>query len=230
MFQQLLCVLIVIFKCVNTEQLINNKDYKIIKRLIKNCENDTSIYTCLAYRAIERISSKDIPLVDGIILKKQDDNLTSNVVHIDERGFHGTSGLKKILSRLLDTHYVHLDLTQNNYSDVNETSNEEARRRGGGNRIRISRRERRYFWYSMMVLLGIFGLTGPIFMKTLTLIAGKALIASKIALLMVGSVALKKIFAHDNANKGGIQVHTHTVPISDEHDRFYQVRDEKFYY
>ncbi|KAK9888445.1 hypothetical protein WA026_000693 [Henosepilachna vigintioctopunctata] len=83
------------------------------------------------------------------------------------------------------------------------------------------RREVRYIKYAFMVLLGIFGLTAPIFMKTLAIIAAKALIASKAALIIVGSVALKKIFQKD-PDKSTVQVHTIHDDHDDEHDRLYQ--------
>lgn len=223
--KSILCLLVLYtFECILSYQLLSPKDYEIINGLIKSCKNDTSMYMCLLNKgttAIEKISGKDIRLFDGIILKKQlNKNLTKSNVIRDEikgRNFNG------------DDDDGTSNFTKNSSINNDETSLMvvEGRRR---NKIRVSKREKRYFWYSMMVLLGIFGLTGPIVMKTLTLIAGKALIASKIALLMVGSVALKKIFANDITNKNGIKVHTHTIPIEDEHDRYYQVEGDQFYY
>lgn len=213
---QLIMLMVLSFKCAISE-LFNDKDFTIIQKVINKCENE-SLYSCIANRAairMERISNKDIPLFDGIILKKQSDGINKTEIRISS----GVSRLRKVLTQMLNTHILRLDLTKN----VEQVENEE-RARGG--KFRISKKEKKHFWYTMMVLLGIFGLTGPIIMKALTLIAGKALIASKIALLMVGSVALKKIFANDKSNDGGVKVHTHTVPIYDEHDRSYKVGED----
>lgn len=52
------------------------------------------------------------------------------------------------------------------------------------------------------LLLGIFTtvtIVGGMALKTLAAIAGKALIASKVALTIAGIIALKKLFSHDGA-------------------------------
>lgn len=210
----------------------DSKDYSVISKVISKCEiKNAPKYSCLANKAavaMERISDGDVPLFDGIVLKKDNDssNVDGKIQQQSSRALTGVSRLKGVLLKFFDSHILSLDLTGNNNNE--DFAAEEGPRRGGlggGGKFRISKKEKKHFWYSMMVLLGIFGLTGPMVMKVLTLIAGKALIASKIALLMVGSVALKKIFANDNKSNG-VQVHTHTVPIYDEHDRMYIVGPE----
>lgn len=187
-----------------------------IENVLKKCETDAT-YSCLANKAavmMERASNLDVPLFDGITFKKNNETFQIS------RGFSGISRLRHALVNFLDSHVLTLDLTESRQSRV-----------GGSGGFKISRKEKKYFWYTMMVLLGIFGLTGPLVMKTLTLIAGKALIASKIALLMVGSVALKKIFANDNKGSGGggVKVYTHNVPIhSDDYDRQLDVNSYTF--
>lgn len=42
------------------------------------------------------------------------------------------------------------------------------------------------------------GIAGPLALKALAFIAGKALIISKVALTIAGIIALKKIFSHDH--------------------------------
>lgn len=44
-------------------------------------------------------------------------------------------------------------------------------------------------------------IAGPLAMKALALIAGKALIISKVALTIAGIIALKKIFSHDHHDR-----------------------------
>lgn len=180
--------------------------FSVVANGFRKCEINAS-YSCLVNEAavlMERASNLDVSLFDGIIFKKNNETFEIS------RGFSGLSRLRHALVNFLDSHVLTLDLTESRQSRV-----------GGGGGFKISKKEKKYFWYTMMVLLGIFGLTGPLVMKMLTLIAGKALIASKIALLMVGSVALKKIFTNDNKESGGgVKVYTHTIPIhSDDHDR-----------
>ncbi|XP_050500854.1 uncharacterized protein LOC114330297 [Diabrotica virgifera virgifera] len=84
------------------------------------------------------------------------------------------------------------------------------------------KKERKYYQYAFMVLLGIFGLTGPLFMKILGIIAAKSLLAAKAALIIVGGVALKKIFEN---SKHQPKVKVTTLPIhghesEEDHDRF----------
>lgn len=61
------------------------------------------------------------------------------------------------------------------------------------------------------ILLGVFttvSIVGGMALKTLAAIAGKALIASKIALTIAGIIALKKLFSHDGSTgETTFQVH-----------------------
>lgn len=112
----------------------------------------------------------------------------------------------------MDTHTLRLDLT----GDSGEA------RDGGGNKKGdkgIGKKERKYLHYALMVLLGVFGISGPLILKTLALIAGKALIASNVALIIVGSVALKKIFEKDQGH-ASVKVLTHTVHTDDKEEEF----------
>lgn len=49
---------------------------------------------------------------------------------------------------------------------------------------------------------------GPLAIKSIGLIAGKALIISKVALTIAGMIALKKIYSKDSAEETSFQVHT----------------------
>lgn len=60
------------------------------------------------------------------------------------------------------------------------------------------------------LLLGIFttmSIVGGMALKMLAAIAGKALIASKVALTIAGIIALKKLFSHEAAPETTFQVH-----------------------
>lgn len=82
------------------------------------------------------------------------------------------------------------------------------------------KKEQKYSRYTFLVLLGIFGLTGPLFMKIMSVIAAQALMASKAALIIVGSIALKKLFEKKEERP---VVKVATMPLHDveeeKHDR-----------
>lgn len=60
-------------------------------------------------------------------------------------------------------------------------------------------------------------MTGPLVMKVLAVMAAKALLAAKAALIIVGSVALKKLFERDH-HEPSVKVHTISHDEED-HDR-----------
>lgn len=57
------------------------------------------------------------------------------------------------------------------------------------------------------------GIAGPLGLKALAFISGKALIISKVALTIAGIIALKKIYSSDSHHESSIQVH------ASEHNR-----------
>lgn len=68
------------------------------------------------------------------------------------------------------------------------------------------------------------GIAGPLGLKAIATIAGKALVISKVALTIAGIIALKKIFSHDHHEEKSFHVHT-----EDGHNRrnMYLVRPVK---
>ncbi|XP_050307485.1 uncharacterized protein LOC126744169 [Anthonomus grandis grandis] len=180
-----------------------------------------SRYTCFsekAARTIERSMNSDIPLFSGI-------TLTRNNEHVSHRQARllGVDRLTEALKNFLQTHVVSIDLSSAKNLGM-------ARGGGGGGGFggmggkmgkQAMMREGKYMQYAFMVLLGIFGLTGPLVMKVLGLMAAKALLAAKAALIIVGSVALKKLFEKDY-QEPSIKVHTVTHD-DDEHDRLSKI-------
>lgn len=57
------------------------------------------------------------------------------------------------------------------------------------------------------IILLAMGIAGPLGLKALALIAGKALIISKVALTIAGIIALKKLYSSDSHQDSSIQVH-----------------------
>lgn len=182
--------------------------------------------------AIERALDWNIPLFDGVnwIRNEEKHDISQG------RSLSGFSRLTAALSNFLNSHTFSFEL------DTTIGSPRKLDRGGGGGggegggfggggggggggllgfNKKAIQKEKRYMKYAFMVLLGIFGLTGPIVMKTLAIMAAKALLASKAALIIVGSVMLKKIFEHDSHDKKST-IKVHTIPSydhDDDHDR-----------
>lgn len=53
------------------------------------------------------------------------------------------------------------------------------------------------------------GIAGPLGLKALAFISGKALIISKVALTIAGIIALKKLYSNDSHHESSIQVQEH---------------------
>ena len=51
------------------------------------------------------------------------------------------------------------------------------------------------------------GIAGPLALKAIGAIAGKALVISKVALTIAGIIALKKIYSNDHHEETSFQVH-----------------------
>lgn len=170
----------------------------------------------------------DIPISEGITFQR---NKEANI----SRASKSLTGLKRLttaISNFLTTHTVSMDLTKAEARSLDDDPNLEERSGTGGgeggggggsgglfnmNKKEL-RKEKKYYRYAFMVLLGIFGLTGPLVMKVLGVMAAHSLLAAKAALIIVGGVALKKIFEHSHEKP---KVKVHTVPLHDSEEHEY---------
>lgn len=66
---------------------------------------------------------------------------------------------------------------------------------------------KKQYRYVIAAVLTAMGIAGPLGLKVLAFIAGKALVISKVALTIAGIIALKKIFSHDHHEETSFQVH-----------------------
>lgn len=58
------------------------------------------------------------------------------------------------------------------------------------------------------------GIAGPLGLKAIATIAGKALVISKVALTIAGIIALKKIFSKDHHGEKSFHVHADDVSVA----------------
>ncbi|CAH0725841.1 unnamed protein product, partial [Brenthis ino] len=168
-------------------------EFSILQKLYDDCSAQKHLTMCLKGKALvaltRAVEQESVQLADGLTLVKQAD--TPNSV-AEPRFLPGMSMEDKLdtmlrtrFEQLLDTHTISMDLASEG--------------RGRGKKV------------LPYLLLGIFttvSIVGGIALKTLAAIAGKALIASKVALTIAGIIALKKLFSHDGAaGETTFQVH-----------------------
>lgn len=170
----------------------SNIDNNPVKSYFHECLHKSQKLSCItekASTAVEDAIDLDIQLVPGLVLAR-------NELPVQFSGRQGRSVLERFvnaLKKFVDTHTLNVEF------------GDEARRR-----------RRKRFGFLLSAMLGAFGITNAMILKTLAIISGKALLASKMALMIIGIVGLKKMFSKDNGHEPAIvQVHT----LHDEHDR-----------
>lgn len=215
-------IVVAMFFCgVQSEPERDHSTVALFTRIIDKCTNSGDMYSCLAERAAvatERAVNWDIPLFYGVTLARNENPVSNET----SRASSGFDRLSSAVGRFLNSHTLVMDLDE----DFDENEVGEAR----GKKDKKKKKEKKFASYAMMVMMGVFALTGPLIMKTLALIAGKALIASKMALLIVGSVALKKLFEKEE-KAPTVKVRTvEHKEASDEHDRLYYAYNNNNYY
>ncbi|XP_022900967.1 uncharacterized protein [Onthophagus taurus] len=189
--------------------------YELVEKVMKGClDGNNSLVTCLANKTeklVDRLVDKDVPLFEGMVFKR-------NKEIVERRSL----GLQDTLSRFLDSHTLTLDLTE-------PRGLREGDKGSGGFSDgfgKVDKKDKKYLYYALTAIAGIFGLSVPLVLKGLAILAGKALLASKAALIIIGSVALKKIF---QTEKEPVNVHTHTVSV-DDHDRISAINNGGYPY
>lgn len=127
-------------------------------------------------------------MIDGVSLVKSENAVADDTpILADARALNGLSGIDKALVQTVDkflrTHTVKVDMS-------------EARGKG-----------KKHYRYIIAAMLTALGVAGPLGLKALAAIAGKALVISKVALTIAGIIALKKIFSSDHHEETSFQVH-----------------------
>lgn len=127
-------------------------------------------------------------MLDGISLVKSENSIADDTpILADARALSGLSEVDRSLvqniEKFLKTHTVKVDLS-------------EARGKG-----------KKQYRYVIAAMLTAMGIAGPLGLKALAFIAGKALVISKVALTIAGIIALKKIFSSDHHEETSFQVH-----------------------
>ncbi|XP_053617890.1 uncharacterized protein Osi21 isoform X2 [Plodia interpunctella] len=168
-------------------------EFTILQKVYDDCSAQKHFSTCLKGKALtaltRAVEMESVQLTDGLTLVKQADAPSA----IAEPRFYSGMSLEDKLDTMLRNKFEQL---MNSHTISMDLASEG---RGRGKKV------------LPYLLLGIFttmSIVGGMALKTLAAIAGKALIASKVALTIAGIIALKKLFSHDGSNgETTFQVH-----------------------
>ncbi|XP_039760418.1 uncharacterized protein LOC120634092 [Pararge aegeria] len=187
---------------------VNAKDdfgMRYVMRIYEDCQRSDGIVPCLKKKAIlffDRAARMEaIPLVDGVDIVKTSE---FEVVPVSENDIEASlprnlDSKDEILSEMLwdriaafaNSRTVQLSLPRMSGDELNKGVEE-----GRG-------KMKKMMGMMMMGAAGKMAAMIPLAMAGLFVLAGKALIVSKIALLLAGIIALKKIIAQKNGGGGG---------------------------
>lgn len=219
-----LCYIVIFFITAVNAENVESAEEKIVKKVISECVRSKSRLSCFSEKAalvLEQTMDWDVSLFGGL-------KLVRNSLQLDPTSGRSPNGFSRLINAIwnyLASHKLALDFSENSRKARGHLRGGDGYgggySGGGGKGDKSKKKEMQYAKYAFMVLLGIFGFTGPITMKTLGIIAAKALMASKVALIIVGSVALTKLFKKDHDIP---VVKVHTIKLEDDgHDRLLRV-------
>ncbi|XP_037052279.1 uncharacterized protein LOC119085874 isoform X2 [Bradysia coprophila] len=196
-------VLIAIVTCVTASAGSGSSwlgpDFVVLQKVYDDCYDNDDFTGCLKGKALvalnKAVDQDSITLFDGVMLEKQNSTDEADTPSIaDERSLNQLNGIDKELMTKLDkflrSHVLKLDMSESR-----------------------DKKEKKLHEYAMAAFLTAMGIAGPLGLKALAFISGKALIISKVALTIAGIIALKKIYSSDSHHESSIQVH------ASEHNR-----------
>lgn len=180
----------------------------LVRCVYDDCRDKNDFISCLKQKALHALSraldQDSIKIVDGLVLEKQNQSDTDSVIGslTDARQLGSMAPLDRALlvkaDKLMRTHAlkIDMDLELDGNASVGRDHKKKKHKDGG------------HMKYVVAALLTAMGIAGPLGLKALAAIAGKALIISKVALTIAGMIALKKLFSHDHSEESSFQVHT----------------------
>lgn len=188
---------LITIKC---EDLSQEAGFKTVYNNYKQCEDETDMLACLKLKALKLVdralSINNIPIVEGISLTKKEDgrSLDDGVsAPIDESNLPSDSEernrkldflLWDRIKQFIETRSLQLKVNKLFFNDDTEMENVQD---GRGKKDK----NKGMYVYMMMMKGGMMALA----YKGLALLAGKALLVSKIALTLALLVAIKKLFS-----------------------------------
>ncbi|EDV98820.1 uncharacterized protein LOC6566839 [Drosophila grimshawi] len=183
----------------------------LARRVYDGCQGKSDFLSCLKQKALHALTraldQDSIKIVDGLVLEKQNQSDTESVLGAltDARQFGSLTPLDRALlskvDKLMRTHAMKIDI------DLDLDEGAGVRGNGVGRDKKKKKKDDGHIKYVIAALLTAMGIAGPLGLKALAAIAGKALVISKVALTIAGIIALKKLFSHDHSEESSFQVH-----------------------
>ncbi|XP_017076678.2 uncharacterized protein LOC108111655 [Drosophila eugracilis] len=185
----------------------------LVRRVYDDCQDKNDFIGCLKQKALHALSraldQDSIKIVDGLVLEKQNQSETESILGslTDARQFGNMGPIDRALlskaDKLMRTHTLKIDMDGGTGI---EEENAVGRGHGHGHKKK-KHKDGGHIKYVVAALLTAMGIAGPLGLKALAAIAGKALVISKVALTIAGIIALKKLFSHDHSEETSFQVH-----------------------
>uniref|UniRef100_A0A1A9WZ54 Osiris 21 n=1 Tax=Glossina brevipalpis TaxID=37001 RepID=A0A1A9WZ54_9MUSC len=183
-------------------------ELRLIRKVYDDCYNKNNFIDCLKHKALNgltrAVNLDFIKIMDGVVLEKQNDTEKQSIIPIltDARSFNSLTPIDQALISKIDklarTHSLKVDMSMGRGHDDGGD---------GGGDIKDKDKGSHGVKYVIAALLTAMGIAGPIGLKALAAIAGKALVISKVALTIASIIALKKLFSHDHHEETSVQVH-----------------------
>ncbi|XP_044727544.1 uncharacterized protein LOC123291215 [Chrysoperla carnea] len=181
---------------------------KMLQRLYHYCEQSDDLIKCLKIHALKftdrALKSKQISLFDGIAFIRDESDKYSRAYHNDEKLTENLQSLStheidRLLidrtQRFLDTHKVQLSVPRL-FADENDSES------------RGHKHMKKYIGPLLAALTLKSGLLAMSF-KAVALLAGKALLVGKIALVLTAILGLKKLLSHEGHEKTTYEIVKH---------------------
>ncbi|XP_031624031.1 uncharacterized protein LOC116341228 isoform X3 [Contarinia nasturtii] len=185
-----------------TEESWFGPEFSVLQKVYDDCLDKDDFTGCLKGRALvalnKAINQDSISIVDGIYMEKQNEtDVEKTPEFADARVLSDLSGVDRQLmeqiNKFLRTHVLKVDLSEERGGGG--FGGNKGGAGGGKNKLKLKKSG----GYIIAGLLMALSIAGPLALKALAAIAGKALIISKVALTIASIIALKKIFSsgHD---------------------------------
>lgn len=202
-----LCVLIALVGIVNALPSETDGLLTSALKMIKEC-GDNSMFLCMKERALRYVDATDgdIEIGEGVSFLQTEpisQGRSMNEINLpaepEARELEVDSLLVDRVARFLATHTLQFKVPKDSIEDL-QTSLEEARGKGGGGGGG-GKKHRKY----LLPLLLLFKLKAaallPLVLGFLALVAFKALIIGKLALILSGIIGLKKLFESKHSSQ-----------------------------
>ncbi|CAG9760724.1 unnamed protein product [Ceutorhynchus assimilis] len=196
-----------------------SQSVRFILKIYDECANSEGFSPCLKKKAVtflDRVARMDkLPLMDGVSLVKSKDAIQEPQIaenEIEENLPRSLEGQDEALNNLLSDRVTNLlgsrtiEISMPNISEMIEEGRKGGGGGGGGGGKGGGGKMKDMMGGMMMAIAAKMAALIPIAIAGLFLLAGKALITAKIALLISGIIALKKLFAakqHGGSHHGG---------------------------